>query len=107
MYRTIKIRLHATKVQKEHLLAYEEVYHTDLQDLIHQLHKHPSSIRYADLCFSDAIEVHSRWLLYQTALKMFNRQLAHKKTSYGFYAIGCYRLIGELKTFLHRCGEIL
>ena len=82
MYRTIKIRLHATKEQKEHLLAYEEVYHTDLQDLIHQLHKHPSSIRYADLCFSDAIEVHSRWLLYQTALKMFNRQLAHKKTSY-------------------------
>lgn len=78
MYRTIKIRLHATKEQKEHLLAYEEVYHTDLQDLIHQLHKHPSSIRYADLCFSDAIEVHSRWLLYQTALKMFNRQLAHK-----------------------------
>lgn len=55
MYRTIKIRLHATKEQKEHLLAYEEVYHTDLQDLIHQLHKHPSSIRYADLCFSDAI----------------------------------------------------
>ena len=29
MYRTIKIRLHATKEQKEHLLAYEEVYHTD------------------------------------------------------------------------------
>ena len=73
MYRTIKIRLHATKEQKEHLLAYEEVYHTDLQDLIHQLHKHPSSIRYADLCFSDAIEVHSRWLLYQTALKMFKQ----------------------------------
>ena len=78
MYRTIKIRLHATKEQKEHLLAYEEVYHTDLQDLIHQLHKHPSSIRYADLCFSDAIEVHSRWLLYQTALKMFNRHSAYE-----------------------------
>ena len=44
MYRTIKIRLHATKEQKEHLLAYEEVYHTDLQDLIHQLHKHPSAL---------------------------------------------------------------
>lgn len=83
MYRTIKVRLKATKAQKEHLLAYEEVYHTDLESLIQQLHKHPSSIRFADLHFSEAIEVHSRWMLYQTALKMFNRQQLHKKTSYG------------------------
>ena len=81
MYRTIKIRLHATKEQKEHLLAYEEVYHTDLQDLIHQLHKHPSSIRYADLCFSDAIEVHSRWLLclLYTSRKYHNYKIRDKK----------------------------
>lgn len=83
MYKTIKLRLKATKNQKEHLLVYEETFHMELDSLIRQMHKHPNKIRFMDLCISDSIEAHSRWFLYQSALKAFKREKDHKKTVYG------------------------
>lgn len=83
MYRTIKIRLKATKAQKEHLFTYEAEYHQQLVSLVAQMRTHPYNVKFKDISIAESIAVHSRWTLYQLALKMHNREKEQKRTGYG------------------------
>ena len=82
MYRTIKIRLKATKAQKEHLFTYEAEYHQQLDSLVAQMRTHPYNVKFKDISIAESIAVHSRWTLYQLALKMHNREKEQKRTGY-------------------------
>ena len=82
MYRTIKIRLKATKAQKEHFFTYEAEYHQQLDSLVAQMRTHPYNVKFKDISIAESIAAHSRWTLYQLALKMHNREKEQKRTGY-------------------------
>lgn len=83
MYRTLKIRVKTTSIQKSHLREYEKMYYKELDNLILQFQKHPARTKFRDTLISESIEAHSHWTLYQIGVKMYRRKNENKKASYG------------------------
>ena len=70
MYRTIKVRIKMSNLEKQYLKAYEAIFKEEIKHCIIQMQECPLDIRYKTMQFSNFINKSNYWIIYKLALHM-------------------------------------
>ncbi len=83
MYRTIKVRIKMSDVEKQYVEAYEAIFKEEIKHCIIQMQECPLDIRYKTMQFSNFINKSNYWIIYKLALHMHRCISVGRSCHYG------------------------